>query len=64
MGVVAIVWYRCTVGGICAPIAGAADSYTYVLSAADKGHVIRTRVYVENSVGTANAVSLSSAIVL
>ncbi len=57
-------WLRCGAGGgSCAPIAGATTS-TYVVTAADRGHTIRSSVTASNTVGSATAVSAPSGLVV
>jgi hypothetical protein len=57
-------WSRCnSLGGSCAPIAGATAS-SYVLVAADVGSKIRANVTATNGAGTATAGSAPTAVIL
>lgn len=56
-------WSRCdTNGNSCATITGA-TAKTYVLSAADVGHTMRVTVTAKNADGSANEVSVPSAVI-
>ena len=45
-------WYRCNgVGESCVAISGATRK-TYIVSASDKNHALRVRVYVKNPIGS------------
>jgi hypothetical protein len=60
---VKVQWVRCSSSGAsCVAISGATHNF-YIATTADQGHRLRTRVYMANSIGTANALSKATAVV-
>jgi hypothetical protein len=60
---VSIAWYRCnSAGASCVAISGTFGR-TDLLVAADRGHRIRSRVWVKNPIGQSSAYSAASAVI-